>query len=143
MLSKEEIEKAKIGLHNIRADNLRAMQCSLASTEDKGMWLKEIDVIDSVFKYIEQLEADNYEANKRIDEYIEERQKLIEKLEERIKSIDKCYEEMLTDVGGIEIINITGLSKKEKEEVVNKRNCLIVQKTSFKEILEILKGEKQ
>ena len=29
MLSKEEIESMKVGLWNIRADNLKAMQCSL------------------------------------------------------------------------------------------------------------------
>ncbi len=50
-------------------------------------------------------------------------------LKDRIKSVDKCYEELLTDIGnGIKIINITGLSRKEKEEVINKRNCLLVQK---------------
>ena len=77
-------------------------------------------------EYIEQLESD--------------KQKLIEKLEERIKAVDKCYNELLTDVGGIKIINVTGLTKKEKEEIINKRNCLLVQKYCYEEILEILKN---
>ena len=68
MLSKEEIESMKIGLWNIRADILKAMQCSLADTSDKKEWQKEINVIDNVLKYIDQLESD--------------KQKLIEKLEE-------------------------------------------------------------
>lgn len=68
MLSKEEIENTKTGLWNIRADTLKAMQCSLADTSDKKEWQKEINVIDNVLKYIDQLESD--------------KQKLIEKLEE-------------------------------------------------------------
>ena len=60
-------------------------------------------------------------------------------LENRIKSVDKCYEELLTDIGnGIKIINVTGLSKKEKEELINKRNCLLVQKHCYNEILEFI-----
>lgn len=38
---------------------------------------------------IEQLESDNYESNKIIDTYIEDRQKLIEKLEEDIEKFKK------------------------------------------------------
>ena len=67
MLSKEEIESMKIGLWNIRADNLKAMQCSLADTSDKKEWQKEINVIENALEYIDQLESD--------------KQKLIEKLE--------------------------------------------------------------
>ena len=67
MLSKEEIESMKIGLWNIIADNLKAMQCSLADTSDKKEWQKEINTIDNALKYIDQLESD--------------KQKLIEKLE--------------------------------------------------------------
>ena len=70
MLSKEEIESMKIGLWNIRADNLKAIQCSLADTSDKKEWQKEINVIDNALEYIDQLESD--------------KQKLIEKLEETI-----------------------------------------------------------
>ena len=73
MLSKEEIESMKIGLWNIRADTLKAMQCSLADTSDKKEWQREINVIDNALKYIDQLESD--------------KQKLIEKLEEVLKSI--------------------------------------------------------
>lgn len=67
MLSKEEIESMKVGLWNIRADTLKAMQCSLADTSDKKEWQKEINTIDNALKYIDQLESD--------------KQKLIEKLE--------------------------------------------------------------
>ena len=64
-------------------------------------------------------------------------------LKDRIKSVDKCYEELLTDMGdGIKVINVTGLSRKEKEEVINKRNCLLVQKHCYTEILDYIKGDK-
>lgn len=74
MLSKEEIESMKIGLWNIRADTLKAMQCSLADTSDKKEWQKEINVIENALEYIDQLESD--------------KQKLIEKLEEDIRELE-------------------------------------------------------
>ena len=65
----------KIGLWNIRADNLKIMQCSLADTSDKKEWQKEINTIDNALKYIEQLESD--------------KQKLIEKLEKDKETLKK------------------------------------------------------
>lgn len=79
MLSKEEIESMKIGLWNIRADNLKAMQCSLADTSDKKEWQKEINVIDNALEYIDQLESD--------------KQKLIEKLEKDTVNITKTMQD--------------------------------------------------
>ena len=55
-MNKEEIEKAKIGLWNIRVDCLKIMQCGLSDRQDKEECLKEIDVIDNIFKYIKELE---------------------------------------------------------------------------------------
>lgn len=80
MLSKEEIENMKIGLWNIRADILKAMQCSLADTSDKKEWQKEINTIDNALKYIEQLESD--------------KQKLIEKLEKEKFTIESTYSQI-------------------------------------------------
>lgn len=80
-----------------------------------------------------------YTLVKHIENIESDKQKLIEKLEERIKAVDKCYNELLTDIGGIKVIYVTGLTKKEKEEIINKRNCLLVQKYCYEEILEILK----
>lgn len=62
-----------------------------------------------------------------------------EYLKQRIKSVKRCYEKELPlmDVGdGHKVINISGLSKKEKEEVINKRNCLLVQEHCYQEILD-------
>lgn len=79
MLSKEEIESMKIGLWNIRADTLKAMQCSLADTSDKKEWQKEINVIDNALEYIDHLESD--------------KQKLIEKLEKDTVNITKTMQD--------------------------------------------------
>lgn len=65
-------------------------------------------------------------------------------LKDRIKSVDETYERELPliDLGeGHKVINISCLSKKEKEEVINKRNCLLVQKATYQEILSLLDKE--
>lgn len=72
---------------------------------------------------------------------MKEKSQIVEYLEERIKSVDKCYDELLTDVGGVKIINVTGLDRKEVQEIINKRNCLLVQKHCYEEILKFMKGE--
>ena len=69
---------------------------------------------------------------------------LKEYLKNRIKSVDETYERELPfiDVGeGYKVINISYLSKKEKDEVINKRNCLLVQKATYQEILALLEKE--
>lgn len=111
MLSKEEIESMKIGLWNIRADNLKAMQCSLADTLDKKEWQKEINTIDNVLKYIDQLESD--------------KQKLIEKLEKDIRE-ETGYARW------------TNSYTKEISPAVTK---MISKSKYAQEILSILKGE--
>ncbi len=46
------------------------------------------------------------------------------------------------DLGeGHKVINISYLSKKEREEVINKRNCLLVQRAIYQEILSLLDKE--
>lgn len=77
---------------------------------------------------------------KKVKELETREQKLIRRLEDKIVIINKLLNEMLTELkDGTKIINITGLSKKEIEETANKRNCLIVQKYCYEEILKILK----
>lgn len=47
----------------------------------------------------------------------------------------------IRDREGHKVINISYLSKKEREEVINKRNCLLVQKATYQEILSLLEKE--
>jgi len=74
MLSKKEIETCKQELNNY----IEFME----TAGDNAGWARGMKW------YIEQIEVDNYEANKRIDEYIEDRQKLIEKLETNIEELE-------------------------------------------------------
>ncbi|MBQ8298641.1 MAG: hypothetical protein IJX99_02045 [Clostridia bacterium] len=63
-----------------------------------------------------------------------------EKIEEQTKRIDKLLEDVVDK--SIGCINVSYLSKKEKEEVINKRNCLLVQKATLQQVKEeLLKGE--
>lgn len=121
MLSKEEIENMKIGLWNIRAENLRAMQCSLADTSDKKEWQKEINTIDNALKYIDQLESD--------------KQNLIEKLEganKLDKQIVQDYENMYRNA-------TEEFYKRSYKRTIDMANA---RREVRKGILSILKGEK-
>lgn len=66
-MNKEEIEKAKIGLWNIRADCLKIIQCGLSDRQDREGCLKEIDVVDDIFKYIKELEQKSEKLDKVTD----------------------------------------------------------------------------
>ena len=121
MLSKEEIESMKIGLWNIRADTLKAMQCSLADTSDKKEWQKEINTIDNALKYIDQLESD--------------KQNLIEKLEganKLDKQIVQDYENMYRNA-------TEEFYKRSYKRTIDMANA---RREVRKGILSILKGEK-
>ena len=75
-MNKEEIEKAKIGLWNIRADCLKIIQCGLSDRQDREGCLKEIDTIDDIFKYIKELEQKESILDKVIDKLKEIRREL-------------------------------------------------------------------
>ncbi len=66
---------------------------------------------------------------------------LKEYLENRIKSVEETYKKEMkpyqTDIGLV----LTGLTKKEREEVISKRNCLLIQKEVYKEVLKEIENE--
>ena len=121
MLSKEEIENMKIGLWNIRAENLRAMQCSLADTSDKKEWQKEINTIDNALKHIDQLESD--------------KQNLIEKLE----GANKLYKQIVQDYENMYRNATEEFYKRSYKRTIDMANA---RREVRKGILSILKGEK-
>ena len=61
---------------------------------------------------------------------------LKEYLENRIKSVEETYEKEMKPYQTEYGLVLSYLSKKEREEVINKRNCLLVQKEAYKEILK-------
>lgn len=60
-------------------------------------------------------------------------------LEKRIADVEKVYNDLIEPyyIEGVGI-NTSYMSKKEKEEFINKRNCLIVQKQTYQEVLDKL-----
>lgn len=65
--------------------------------------------------------------------------KIKEKIEKQTKRIDELLDGMIDK--SIGCINVSYLSKKEKEEVIAKRNSLMVQKATLQQVLEeLLKG---
>lgn len=65
-------------------------------------------------------------------------------LKERIKDVDKCYTELIQPFynKNLSIIDVSLMNKKEKEEFTNKRNCLLVQKHCYEEVLEKVEEER-
>lgn len=68
------------------------------------------------------------------------RNKIREKIDNRISTIENLLDEMVDK--SIGCINVSYLSKKEKEKVILKRNCLTVQKVTLIDIKkDLLKEE--
>lgn len=61
-----------------------------------------------------------------------------EKIKEKIFIVEKCYNDLVSPYKTEYGINTSMMTKKEKEEFINKRNCLLVQKHCYNEILELL-----
>lgn len=96
----------------------------------------------------EQLDKEK-EKNKSLKKQIKEMQEYYknadfifkDKIKERMEQTKKVYDEemkpYMIEVGnGEKVLNVTYLSKKEKEELINKRNCLLVQIKTYEDLLE-------
>ena len=130
MLSKEEIKKYILNTETAKhplLNELYAIRDTRKETQDYTIYVDGYISVDVLNKTL-QLESD--------------KQKLIEKLEERMKSVEKCYQDLIKPYYDerLNMINVSFMSRKEKEEFTNKRNCLLVQKHCYAEILEIVKG---
>lgn len=62
-------------------------------------------------------------------------EELINYLKTRIEDAQKTYDELVAPYKTEYGIVISYMKKKEKEEFINKRNCLLIQKYSYEEIL--------
>ena len=63
---------------------------------------------------------------------------IISYLEKRVNDVEKAYDELIKPYYDekLKIINVSLMSKKEKEEFVNARNCLLVQQACYNEVIE-------
>ena len=68
------------------------------------------------------------------------KQQIISYLEKRIDDVEKAHDELIKPYydENLNIINVTLMSKKEKEEFVNARNCLLVQQACYGEVIEFI-----
>ena len=85
-MSKEEIEKAKEMLNKLKDYKVLS-----SSNFQELLTEEEKDAIETLLHYIDQLEADNYELNNRLNDYIEndkKQNKIIDEMAIEIASSD-------------------------------------------------------
>ena len=95
MPSKEEIKKAKETLSNPKKEDLIEIIRIFKRNGIENYCITKNETIETLLQYIDQLEADNYELNNRLNEYIEEREKL-----------NKMINEMAYQLSGLTILDI-------------------------------------
>ena len=90
MSSKEEIEKAKGKLNNPKKYELIEIIRIFKRNGIENYCIIENKTIETLLQYIDQLEADNYECNNIIKDYIAERNNLIDKMKaDRMEQFDR------------------------------------------------------
>ncbi len=90
---------------------------------------QEIEQFEDIFGNVP------FENIKKIQKYIQENYVSKDEIEKALEKCEKVYEREMkpyqTDYG----LDVTYLSKKEKNELINKRNCLITQMETYKQLL--------
>lgn len=76
-----------------------------------------------------------FEDIKKIQKYIQENYISREEIEKALEVCEKVYEKEMKPYQREYGLDVTYLSKKEKAELVNKRNCLITQMRTYKQLL--------
>lgn len=76
-----------------------------------------------------------FENIEKIKKYIQENYISREGIEKALEVCEKVYEEEMKPYQREYGLDVTYLSKKEKAELVNKRNCLITQMETYKQLL--------
>lgn len=76
-----------------------------------------------------------FEDIKKIQQYIQENYISRDEIEKALEVCEKVYEEEMKPYQREYGLDVTYLSKKEKAELVNKRNCLITQMETYKQLL--------
>ena len=102
--------------------------------------------IGDIPRYIEKLQKEIEELHKEINRRIKlkiENEKCVDrdfiykgKIREKIKNIEDIYKKEMKPYQTEYGLNVSLLSKKEKEELINKRNGLLTQKITLEDLLE-------
>ena len=132
-MSKEEIEKVKKYIKNSYV--MSTKHC----LDDENKQLKQ--VIETLLQYIKEIEADNYELNNRLNEYIEDNKKQNKIIDELLNFLaEPDLGHYKSKIGGEILGKYTKFNKedwkKHFEKKVDAENQQLKQK-----ILGILKGE--
>ena len=76
-----------------------------------------------------------FETIEKIQKYIQENYISRDEITKALEVCEKVYEEEMKPYQREYGLDVTYLSKKEKAELVNKRNCLITQMETYKRLL--------
>ena len=90
---------------------------------------KEIEEFENIFGNMP------FEDIKKIQKYIQEKYISRDEIEKALEICEKVYEKEMKPYQREYGLDVTYLNKKEKAELINKRNCLITQMETYKQLL--------
>ena len=161
----KELSKCGLFLDNILIKDKTARQIIISAYNKLEKQQKEIkdwfEIADNILRatndygnitigdiprYIEKLQKEIEELHKEINRRIKlkiENEKCVDrdfiykgKIREKIKNIEDIYKKEMKPYQTEYGLNVSLLSKKEKEELINKRNGLLTQKITLEDLLE-------
>lgn len=118
---------------------IEKQQKELEQEKEKNIFLEGYKV--GAEEAINELKEKNKELTKQLNGAFDRGFISKDKIKERMEQTKKVYDEemkpYMIEVGnGEKVLNVTGLNKKEKEELINKKNCLLVQIKTYEMLLE-------
>lgn len=141
----EENGKLRVEFEKVYEDNLTlANELKQEKEKNKVLEAKRIwnkGRIEKLKKELEEEKEKNKDLQKQLNGAFDRgfipKDKIKEKMEQTKKVYDEEMKPYMIEVGnGEKVLNVTYLSKKEKEELINKRNCLLVQIKTYEMLLE-------
>ena len=132
----EEIDR----LHKENDLARKALIANSYEADERNNLLVKIQELQKENEKLKEIDLTTVHIKGVCDEKERWRNKIREKIDNRISIVEKMLDEMIDK--SIGCINVSLLNKKEKEEVINKRNCLTVQKATLEDIKkDLLKEE--
>ena len=126
LYQKEKEKNKELNEINFRVNkNLLEVTEELEQEKEKNKKLKkENEELDQKFKYAVP------------DEIVDELYISKDKIRKDLETCKKVYKEEMKPYQREYGLDVTYLTKKEKEKLINKRNCLIAQMETYKQLLE-------
>ena len=149
VLTEDALEEVQDALQNILAEREQNKK-RIKELEEENAMLKKADNIARDVNIEEVTEVMNKSYEEFMSNYIN-KQKVIdviknyisrEEIEKALEVCEKVYEKEMKPYQREYGLDVTYLSKKEKAELVNKRNCLITQMETYKQLLGVESNDK-